>query len=486
MVNPFVDVFGILVLALLFLFLPLGLMAILFGLSRKYRGMFDAIGFSRKEMGLLIVGSLSLLLVPSEVPLFFYKNWFLAVNLGGAIIPTVLSIHLLRAKKIGWSVWLPGIFAVSLVTFLTTRVQPSAGIVSEFPFLFIPSLTGASLALALYSRHSPQAPAFAYAATTLGSLIGADVYHLPELFQAAEFAGSIGGAGVFDLVYIGGLVSFAVVLLFAGSRLRQLKATLPHAELARERVARELQYAALALMYGQAQLSAQRSLGAVQERIRQVGRALQTGGSLPEILARVVPHPAAPSIYQAVARYANNALLDFYSGRWCLVQSQALLEWLQKAERVRYAPLGQRIGAFLADALLMGAVLAGVGALLFYGRSDGPSIQLVLFGLATIQVVYFTAFEYYWKGRTPGKALFGIRVTELGDNPPSFLSAFTRNTLRLLDFFLLGYLVSIFLIASGTRMQRIGDRIAETVVLRRKPGAISGPQPIYMPQPSTQ
>src|SRR5260221_363567 len=128
MADPVVDVVSVLIFVLLYLFLPLGLMAILFGMSRKYRGMFDEIGFSRKEMGLLIVGSLSMLLVPSEIPLFLYKNWFLAANLGGAIIPTVLSIHLLHAKRIPASVWVPGIAAVTAVTYLVTRVQPSSGI----------------------------------------------------------------------------------------------------------------------------------------------------------------------------------------------------------------------------------------------------------------------------------------------------------------------------------------------------------------------
>ncbi|MBI2078177.1 MAG: DUF1614 domain-containing protein, partial [Euryarchaeota archaeon] len=219
--------------------------------------------------------------MPTDVPILLYKRWFLAANFGGAIIPTVLSIHLLRAKAIPWTAWGPGLLAVSLVTFFITRVQPELGIVAEFPYLFLPAFMGAALALILYSRSSPQAPAFAYATATLGSLIGADVFHMPELFQSADFKGSIGGAGVFDLVYIGGLFSLALVLLCATSRLRKLVATLPHAELARERARRELRQSALALMAGQSQLTAQRALGAVQERTRQLAVAFGVAGPYP-------------------------------------------------------------------------------------------------------------------------------------------------------------------------------------------------------------
>lgn len=477
------DVLSFLVVAFLYLFLPLGLMAILFGLSQKYRGMFDAIGFSRKEMGLLIVGSLSMLFVPDEVPVVVYRQYFLAVNLGGAIIPTVLSIHLLRSKRIPLLVWAPGVLAVSAITFLITRVQPSAGIVAEFPYMFLPALTGALLALLLYSRNSPRAPAFAYASATLGSLIGADIYHMPELFQSEAFVGSIGGAGVFDLVYIGGLVSVGLVLLFTTSQLRRLRATLPHAELARERVHAELRNSVTALMMGQYQLSAQRSLAAVQERIRQVGQAFGHGGAYPDALYRLVPDPNPLQAYHLIARYANVALLDFYSARWALQSAQGILQRLQAVERTRYAGLGRRTAAFLVDAVLMTMVLASVVALVYAGGAafaDPVVLFLgVFFWAFMIQVLYFTVFEYYWKGQTPGKRLLGLRVLELNERPPDFITVFTRNTVRLIDFVLLGYLVSLLLIASGPRAQRIGDRIADTVVVREVPAP--PPQPIYTP-----
>lgn len=470
------------VLVVVFLVLPLGLMAILFALSRKYRGMFDEIGFTRKEMGLLIVGSLAaqlygLLLGASGVPLFAFGNYFLAIDVGGALIPTVLSIHLIRAKRIPAVVWAPAVLAVSLVTFLITRVQPSMGIVASFPYMFLPALSAAVISLALYSRDNPRTPALAYATATLGSLIGADVFHLPELFEAREFVGSIGGAGVFDLVYVGGIVSLAMVLLFAGSRLRGLRARMPHAELSKERVQSELRRAVVANMMGAYQQAAQRALGAVQERTAQLGRAYAVTGTYPAILERLVPDPNVLQSYTAVARAANTGGLDFATAHWSVLQAQALLQRLQGEERKRYASVARRLVAFLVDGLVMAALMALLAGLLF---AAGPrlaqlellSIAVILWGF-TIQVLYFSLFEYFWNGQTPGKRLLRIRVYDLNGDRAGFITAFTRNTVRLLDFLLFGYAVSLLLIGLTERAQRIGDRVAETVVIHERPASAS-------------
>jgi uncharacterized membrane protein len=479
------EVLYIVLAVVLYLFLPLGLMAILFLLSRKYRGMFDEIGFTRKEMGLLIVGSLSTLIVPLELPVFFSGRYFLAFNLGGAIIPTVLSLHLLYAKRIPAIVWAPSILGISIITFLVTRVQPTMGIVAEFPWMFVPAIAAATFSLVLYSRNSARAPALAYASATLGSLIGADFFHLPELFQADEFVGSIGGASVFDLVYIGGLVSFALVLPFATTRLRRLRATMPHAELARERVLSELRSAVSAIMMGRYQLAAQRALGAVQEHLQQLGKSLGQTGTYPVLLYTFVPDPNISRSYDAIARCANMAQLDFHSARWAIQQSQQLLTRLQAVERTRYAKVYHRVAAFLIDAVLMAIIIVGLAVFLLVGGAGTDEtiiVYTILFCAIIVQVVYFTALEYFWKGRTVGKAILGLRVVELGDRRPSFITVFTRNTIRMLDFALFLYVVSMVLIAIGDRAQRIGDRIAETVVLKeRRVDHASAPQAIYTP-----
>lgn len=471
------DVAYQLILVGVLLLLPLGLMLILFLMSRTYRGMFDEIGFTRKEMGLLLVGSLSVLLVPVDVPVFAYREYFLAFNVGGALIPVVLSIHLLRAKRVGWPYWLPSVIGVSLVTFFITRVQPAQGIVAEFPYLFIPSVSATLLALVLFSRDSPKTAALAYSTATLGSLIGADVYHLPELFATQGFIGSIGGAGVFDLVYVAGILSFSLVLIFGSRRLRRIRRTVPHAELAQERIAWELRASLYAIWTQQYQMSIQRTLGAVQEKIRAVAAAFGHKGSLPNALYQTVPNPVTLQQYQALAQQANNPHVDYSTAYWAIAQGQNILQQLHAAERTRFATVGQRVGAFSIDA----SVILALVVALYYGISflagiADPFVLFLtfLFWAWSTQLFYFTLFEYFWKGYTPGKRVVGIRVADRNGRPLDFITVFTRNVVRILDFVAFAYVPALIVMTRSQRVQRPGDMVADTVVLRRRLGPVNG------------
>lgn len=458
-----------LLLLVVYLLLPLGLMLILWLMSRRYGGMFDEIGFSRKEMGLLLVGSLSVLLVPVDVPVFAYERYFLALNVGGALIPVILSAHLFRAKKIPLASGFFGVLGVSLITFFVTRVQPESGIVAEFPWLLLPSLSATVLALLLFSRDSAKTPAYAYGTATLGSLVGADIFHMPELFQTPRFAGSIGGAGVFDLVYIAGILSITLVLLFGSQRLRRIRRAIPHSELAQERVAWELRTSLYAIWMQQYQMSVQRTLAAVQERIRQVGEAFGAYGPFPGVLARVVPNPTAVQQYHALAAQANNATATYPTAYWAMGQAQGILAQLQTAERSRFASVARRVGAFSVDGIFIAGIIIG----LYYGvsllgRLADPEVLVLtfVFWAWATQLFYFTIFEYLWKGFTPGKRIFGIRVADRHRGRLDFITVFTRNVVRIFDFVAFLYLVALFVMARSERIQRPGDMVADTVVLR--------------------
>ncbi len=76
---------------------------------------------------------------------------------------------------------------------------------------------------------------------------------------------------------------------------------------------------------------------------------------------------------------------------------------------------------------------------------------------------YFAFCEWRW-GQTIGKNATGIEVRSLdGDDHLSFAQASIRNLLRLIDFFLIGELM----IVASRRKQRLGDKAAKTVVVRR-------------------
>ncbi len=149
----------------------------------------------------------------SNISLFSYENWVIGISMGGAVIPIVLSIYLIIKKKILLKHLLIGIVIVTIITFFATRPVAGKGIVSSFPYWLLPAVCASLMSVMLsWKKYSKAAP-LAYISGTLGVLIGADFLHLPQLLQMqteATTTAVIGGANVFDMVYITGIL--AVIL----------------------------------------------------------------------------------------------------------------------------------------------------------------------------------------------------------------------------------------------------------------------------------
>jgi uncharacterized membrane protein len=124
----------------------------------------------------------------------------LAVNVGGAVIPTLLSLYLLTQAHAPLRV----LVATAAVTLLTYRwARPVAGVGIVVPML-LPPLIAALAALLLVPQ---QAPLAAYVAGTMGTLIGADLLHLRTVTRLAAPVASIGGAGTFDGIFVTGIIA---------------------------------------------------------------------------------------------------------------------------------------------------------------------------------------------------------------------------------------------------------------------------------------
>ncbi len=126
----------------------------------------------------------------------------IAVNLGGAIIPTVFSIYLFGRAPLGAT--LLATLVLIVVTRLIARPVPGVGITIP---AFIPPLVSAGLALLL--AHSHPAPV-AYISGTLGTLIGGDLLNWPSYKKLGSHVISIGGAGVFDGVFLAGILAVVI------------------------------------------------------------------------------------------------------------------------------------------------------------------------------------------------------------------------------------------------------------------------------------
>ena len=128
------------------------------------------------------------------------RQTVLAVNVGGALVPTFLSLYLLTRALAPLRV----VVATAAVTFLTYRwARPVAGIGIVVPMLR-PPLSAALAALLLVPQ---QAPLAAYVAGTMGTLIGGDLLHIRQVTTLATPVASIGGAGTFDGVFLTGILA---------------------------------------------------------------------------------------------------------------------------------------------------------------------------------------------------------------------------------------------------------------------------------------
>jgi uncharacterized membrane protein len=124
----------------------------------------------------------------------------IAVNVGGAVIPALLSLYLIYRNRI----WIVGPIAIAIVgAIVYVLASPVPGVGIAVPF-FIPLLAAAVVSLVLsWERAAP----LAYVAGSLGTLIGADLMHLPQIDEIGAPIASIGGAGTFDGVFLTGVLA---------------------------------------------------------------------------------------------------------------------------------------------------------------------------------------------------------------------------------------------------------------------------------------
>lgn len=131
----------------------------------------------------------------------------IAVNVGGALVPAALSVVLLIRSGAWWPA-LAAIAVVGALAFLVARPVEGVGIV--LPTLLTP--VAAALCAVLLAP-TDSVPSVAYAAGTLGALIGADLLHLRTIGDLGVGVASIGGAGTFDGIFVSGLVAVLLATL---------------------------------------------------------------------------------------------------------------------------------------------------------------------------------------------------------------------------------------------------------------------------------
>ena len=189
---------------------------------------FKSIGFTPLIIFLILIGTLigsfiniPLLKLKTTIPMIRDEtvNWFgvtyripqveygetvtlVAVNVGGALIPTGVCVYLLiKSAPSMIFLCLIGVLAVAFITHLVARPVKGVGITTP---IFIPPIAAAVTALILSPAHPIT---IAYVSGVLGTLIGADLLNLRKIPKLGAPVASIGGAGTFDGVFLTGIIA---------------------------------------------------------------------------------------------------------------------------------------------------------------------------------------------------------------------------------------------------------------------------------------
>jgi uncharacterized RDD family membrane protein YckC len=174
--------------------------------------------------------------------------------------------------------------------------------------------------------------------------------------------------------------------------------------------------------------------------------------------------------------------------------------------QLEVANVGSRSLAILADLTLCGLIFFVVYGLTFLITRDAAAdwllrlgsnameigMALVIFGF---QWVYFGLFEWIWNGQTPGKRMLHLRVIKVDGAPVSWTDVLLRNVSRPIDTFGPMGLLGLLMIFVSCKGQRLGDMMAQTLVIHETPidwsifdqfepaesGPISGKAPVALP-----
>jgi len=139
------------------------------------------------------------------------------------------------------------------------------------------------------------------------------------------------------------------------------------------------------------------------------------------------------------------------------------------------AGIGSRFIAIVVDYLIWTALLvifSLIGVVIFAGvsafgtTSANWMIGIVLLIIFLFHWGYFTLFEAFGNGRTPGKRVAKIRVIHRSGRAISFVEALARNLVRFVDYLPSLYGVGIVVMFFSKLNQRLGDMVAGTLVVR--------------------
>lgn len=150
-------------------------------------------------------------------------------------------------------------------------------------------------------------------------------------------------------------------------------------------------------------------------------------------------------------------------------------ESTSSTDELAYVGIGRRAVALILDSIVLftafwaiGYVIGALTGGLVAGGFDltGAPALVAMVAWFAIGFGYFIVLEAR-SGQTLGKRLTGLRVVNEDGTPITMSTSIVRNGLRIIDG-LMVYAVGAVSIAISGKNQRLGDHVANTVVVRSK------------------
>ncbi|NAZ34162.1 MAG: DUF1614 domain-containing protein [Pyrobaculum sp.] len=142
--------------------------------------------------------------IPTPRIVFQEERSYIAVNVGGAAVPLAVATYL--AAHVFSPALLAAVAVASILIYAVSRVVPNVGVVT--PALAPPIIAALS---ALIAGGGPVAT---YITAVYGTIIGADVLNMKKVLRHRPPFVSIGGAGVFDGIFLSGVLAVLLSRLF--------------------------------------------------------------------------------------------------------------------------------------------------------------------------------------------------------------------------------------------------------------------------------
>lgn len=139
--------------------------------------------------------------------------------------------------------------------------------------------------------------------------------------------------------------------------------------------------------------------------------------------------------------------------------------------RLPLAGPASRLYAMLLDAAIVLSAVNGLGWIVYaiFAKAPGFGFMVITLAEFAIGFAYAALLEGFWNGQTIGKRLFHLRVIDQTGLPLRLEQAWVRNLMRVFDALPFAYLFGGIAVLSSPLMQRFGDRVAGTLVVRETP-----------------